>query len=220
MSTIINATTTNGVVIQPDNSGSLVLQTNNGTTALTIDTSQNATFAGTLTATGKLASSSMPTGTILQTSQAIFTGTQTIVASGFGAFADVTSLSVTITPSSLSNKILLIAQVTASLTVDRICYAKFTGGNTATFIGDANGSRTRVATFSQSGSAASAQITCPINMTYLDSPATTSAITYKVQIAPNFSSGNIGINYAIIGDSSNAYIPAAASSLIVMEVKG
>jgi hypothetical protein len=41
MSTIINATTTNGVVIQPDNSGSLELQTNSGTTALTIDTSQN-----------------------------------------------------------------------------------------------------------------------------------------------------------------------------------
>ncbi len=46
MSTIINATTTNGVVIQPDNSGSLVLQTNNGTTALTINTSQNTTFVG------------------------------------------------------------------------------------------------------------------------------------------------------------------------------
>ena len=45
MSTIINATTTNGVVIQPDNSGSLVLQTNSGTTALTISTAQNATFA-------------------------------------------------------------------------------------------------------------------------------------------------------------------------------
>jgi len=44
MSTIINATTTNGVVIQPDNSGSLVLQTNSGTTALTISTAQNATF--------------------------------------------------------------------------------------------------------------------------------------------------------------------------------
>jgi len=48
MSTIINATTTNGVVIQPDNSGSLVLQTNSGTTAVTIDTSQRAAFvAGT-----------------------------------------------------------------------------------------------------------------------------------------------------------------------------
>jgi hypothetical protein len=51
MSTIINATTTNGVVIQPDNSGSLVLQTNNGTAALTIDTSQRAAFvAGTAAA--------------------------------------------------------------------------------------------------------------------------------------------------------------------------
>jgi len=51
MSTIINATTTNGVVIQPDNSGSLELQTNNGTTALTIDTSQRAAFvAGTAAA--------------------------------------------------------------------------------------------------------------------------------------------------------------------------
>jgi hypothetical protein len=48
MSTIINATTTNGVVIQPDNSGSLQLQTNSGTTAVTIDTSQRAAFvAGT-----------------------------------------------------------------------------------------------------------------------------------------------------------------------------
>ena len=48
MSTIINATTTNGVVIQPDNSGSLQLATNSGTTALTIDTSQRAAFvAGT-----------------------------------------------------------------------------------------------------------------------------------------------------------------------------
>jgi hypothetical protein len=53
MSTIINATTTNGVVIQPDNSGSLVLQTNNGTTALAIDTSQNVGI-GTTTPTTKL----------------------------------------------------------------------------------------------------------------------------------------------------------------------
>jgi hypothetical protein len=49
MSTIINATTTNGVVIQPDNSGSLVLQTNSGTTALTIDTSQNVGIGTTTT---------------------------------------------------------------------------------------------------------------------------------------------------------------------------
>ncbi len=53
MSTIINATTTNGVVIQPDNSGSLQLATNSGTTALTIDTSQNVGI-GTASPTTKL----------------------------------------------------------------------------------------------------------------------------------------------------------------------
>jgi len=41
MASIINATTTNGVVASGDNSGALQLATNNGTTAVTIDTSQN-----------------------------------------------------------------------------------------------------------------------------------------------------------------------------------
>lgn len=46
MSSIIRATTTSGLQVAPDNSGSLVLQTNGTTTALTIDTSQNITTAG------------------------------------------------------------------------------------------------------------------------------------------------------------------------------
>jgi len=40
MASIINATTTNGLSTSADNSGSLQLATNNGTTAVTIDTSQ------------------------------------------------------------------------------------------------------------------------------------------------------------------------------------
>jgi hypothetical protein len=41
MASIINSTTTAGVTVTGDNSGSLQLATNNGTTAVTIDTSQN-----------------------------------------------------------------------------------------------------------------------------------------------------------------------------------
>ena len=41
MPSIINATTTTGVAVTGDNSGALALQTNNGTTAVTINTSQN-----------------------------------------------------------------------------------------------------------------------------------------------------------------------------------
>jgi hypothetical protein len=48
MSSIIRATTTSGLQVAPDNSGSLQLQTNGTTTAITIDTSQRAAFvAGT-----------------------------------------------------------------------------------------------------------------------------------------------------------------------------
>ena len=50
MPSIINATTTNGVVTSGDNSGALVLATNNNTTAVTIGTNQTATFAQTLNA--------------------------------------------------------------------------------------------------------------------------------------------------------------------------
>ena len=71
MSTIINATTTNGVVIEPDNSGSLVLQTNSGTTALTISTAQDTTFAGKVTSAGDLilASNGTTTAITIDTSQ-------------------------------------------------------------------------------------------------------------------------------------------------------
>ena len=41
MASILNATTSSGLVTSADNSGSLQLATNNGTTAVTIDTSQN-----------------------------------------------------------------------------------------------------------------------------------------------------------------------------------
>jgi hypothetical protein len=56
MASIINATTTNGLSTSADNSGSLQLATNNGTTAVTIDTSQKVLIGTTTSpsATGAL----------------------------------------------------------------------------------------------------------------------------------------------------------------------
>jgi len=61
MASIINATTTNGLSTSADNSGSLQLATNNGTTAVTIDTSQNVGI-GTSSPSGKLNVSSASFG--------------------------------------------------------------------------------------------------------------------------------------------------------------
>jgi hypothetical protein len=49
MTATINASTSAGVVVTSDTSGSLALQTNSGVTALTIDTSQNVTCVGNIT---------------------------------------------------------------------------------------------------------------------------------------------------------------------------
>ena len=54
MASILNATTSSGLVTSADNSGSLQLATNNGTTAVTIDTSQNVGIGVTANTSNKL----------------------------------------------------------------------------------------------------------------------------------------------------------------------
>lgn len=158
---------------------------------------------------------------VIQVLQSTFTGTQTIVASGFMNWTNITSLSVTITPSSSTSKFLLLAQVSCAVaTVDRIVALRFTGGNAGNFVGDAAGSRARTGTFFTSPSGIDYGINTALMMNYLDSPATSSDITYRVQAAPNFSSGNVAINYNAGSDADQAYIPRSACSLIVMEVIG
>ena len=181
-----------------------------------IDGSLGITFPVTAGSASAVQASS---GRVLQVLQATFTGTQTISASGNMNWTDISSLSVAITPTSTSSKILLMAQIScAVLTVDRLVGLRFTGGNSGNFVGDVAGSRARVGTFFTTPTTVGYGINATLMMNYLDSPATTSATTYKVQAAPNFSSGNVAINYNAGSDSDNAYIPRSACSLIVMEI--
>jgi hypothetical protein len=220
MSTIINATTTNGVVIQPDNSGSLVLQTNSGTTALTIDTSQNATFAGTLTATGKLVASSMPTGSVLQVLQAVKTDTSSTTSS---TYSDIPGLSVSITPSSTSNKILVTCSVmvgqdggagtAASVVIVR---------DATTLINPSSPGSRFPSIFNMESSISSGMqyMLMPAVFTYLDSPSSTSSLTYKVQFKDVVNA--VGATYINRGgnDGNVSVVPRGVSTITVMEIKG
>ena len=67
MASIINATTTTGVSVTGDNSGALQLATNSGTTAVTIDTSQNVTCVGSVTTPSLKTPSIIETATISAT---------------------------------------------------------------------------------------------------------------------------------------------------------
>ena len=124
-------------------------------------------------------------------------------------YVTVTDLEATITPSSATSKILLIAQ----LTVGGMSATRFAGGNSAAYIADTAGSRG----LSVSTHLVSDFLPAGIFMVYLDSPATTSATTYSVEMRR----GNVGttgfLNRAVEdGDSGIRF--RGASSLTVIEV--
>jgi hypothetical protein len=98
-------------------------------------------------------------------------------------------LSVSITPSSNSNKIFIETNFTAWL--DGTSEAKFTIFRNATNLGTVNG---MVVLFN---GASGSQITIPSGMSYLDSPNSTSALTYQVYV--KLSSGTVNF---ILGTAS------------------
>ena len=156
------------------------------------------------------------TGSIAQVKQATQTSFITLNNSGTSAvFADI-FLEVDITPTSASNKILLLASIPVSSgTADRLAFLKFIGGDTASSLsGRAIGSRTpcHQAVYFQS-----ANEMLSVSMEHLDSPATTDAIRYEVRVAPSFTSGAVFIN-KVNFDIDNAYIPSATSTITAIEV--
>ena len=133
------------------------------------------------------------------------------------SFVDVSGLSVSITPSSASNKILIIASVSVgnSNSVHRV-HLQLAGGNTSTYIGDAGGGGLQVAMTITARSATEAYTQLNGTMAYLDSPNTTSAITYKVQfMSSGTNTAYINRTGVVDGNTGNG-----ASTITVMEIKG
>ena len=136
-----------------------------------------------------------------------------------GSFVDITGLSVSITPQSASNKILILVHLSGDGRASQArANFRLMRGSTAICIGDAAGSRPR-SSFTLYDSADNHG---PDNasVTFLDSPATTSSITYKMQIENGNASGdNVSVNRAYSWSDSSAHA-ATASTITVMEVSG
>ena len=136
-----------------------------------------------------------------------------------GTFQDITALTVSITPTSASNKVLIFASVNCGNpgAGNQGILLNLTGGNTSSYRGDASGSRTRAAVVSIAGT--DTNVATQISLQYLDSPATTSATTYGVAI--NFSA-DTGTKTMYVNRNSGygdfAYVPTLASTITVMEV--
>ena len=129
------------------------------------------------------------------------------------SYTDVTGLSVSITPLSTSSKILVMYNVAGeSQSGVSAAFFRLVRGSTAIGQGDAAGSRTLGFGNTYQGSASDTIL--QLAGSYLDSPATTSSTTYKIQVTCG---GVLYINRSQ-SDSNASYGMRVGSSITVMEI--
>jgi hypothetical protein len=188
-----------GLKYSSDSSGVLALQTN-GTTAVTVDTSQNVSLAGTLTTSSRgIAKASVPAGSVLQ----VITGsTSTQVTNSTSTYTD-TGLTATITPTSATSKILILTNIqglfkSSDNNSNRLSLRLFRG---ATALDTADG------VLFTSGT--NLYLRTTYGHSYFDAPSTTSATTYKWQ----FNNTENVASVAVQKDSNSG-----TSQIILMEI--
>ena len=132
------------------------------------------------------------------------------------SLVDVTGLSVSITPTSASNKILVTGYIMIGNNTNNSvgAYVTLLRDSTAIGIGDTAGSRSRITADISATSNSSLQGS--VAFQFLDSPATTSATTYKLQIRSQ-TANTLAVNRSIT-DSDDANHTRAVSTITVMEV--
>jgi hypothetical protein len=169
-----------------------------------------------LTVAGGVPSWATPAGGGGKVLQVVSTAkTDTFVQSGSTSFTDVTGLSVSITPTLNTSKILVLVSLSASAAVaGNSSAARLVRDSTDIFIGDAASNRTRVTIAILQGET---QYAYSNHISFLDSPATTSATTYKVQVLGLPSGGSTFVNRGQT-DTDSSTFTRSASSITVMEI--
>jgi hypothetical protein len=170
--------------------------------------------AGVLTVTGGVAGSSLPAGSVIQVIQTVKTDTYS-AAPGSSTWADITGMSVSITPSSASNKIMVFMSVHGG--TSNLNYVRLVRDSTAVGVGETSGSRVSctVGNFSDNSDG---NRTFEFGTNFLDSPATTSSTTYKLQVLGETTNTFYLNRTRLDANSTVGFRPI--SQITVMEIKG
>ena len=153
-------------------------------------------------------------GGIIQVVQATKTDTFSTTSQ---SFVDITGLSATITPKFNTSKILF--QYTVSFaTRSSYMHFRLVRGSTPIFIADADGNRSRT-TFGtwHTNDGHHEYFTNNFSGLFLDSPAASSATTYKIQTLVT-SGGRTGYINRSVGDDNQTYEPRQVSNIVLREV--
>lgn len=164
--------------------------------------------------TGTIAAARLPAGSVLQV---VSTTKSDTFSSSAASFTDITGLSVSITPTSATSKVLVTAQVTTSNDSgagSTYVSLRFVRDATAVGVGDTAGSRIRATSQIQTVATGTAQSGM---LHFYDSPATTSATTYKIQLYNQNTGVPSYINRSST-DSDSAVYARTTSTITVMEI--
>ena len=190
-----------GVTLGTHNSGTgKVDLTNAGTANIT---SFN---AGTITS-----AVNFPAGHVLQVKNTLM-GDRLNFTPSSQTWTDIAGLSVQITPSSSSNKIMVFATVQGNSGQSVACFLRTMRDSTAVGIANTSSSRSTISGALKEVTSYDIQGT---SWNFIDSPNTTSQITYKVQV---YSNGGVVINTGTVS-ADNWSVGVTVSSITVMEIK-
>lgn len=172
-----------------DAKGDLIVGTAADTPArLAVGTNGQVLTVDSTTASGLKWATASGGGKILQVVNVMKTDSFTTTST---TFTDVTGLSASITPSATSSKILVLATLSMQGTLaTNAGMSRLLRDSTTIIQSDTAGSRDR--TMSMIEAAASTVAFTSAN--YLDSPASTSALTYKIQVRNNVGGQTVFVN--------------------------
>jgi len=200
-----------------DSSGNVGIGRTPTTNKLEVDGTIESTSGGFKFPDGSIQTTAgVSTGKVLQVVQTTKTDTASI--SNPSAYADISGLSVAITPAATSSKVLVRAVISfANSTSGEVTHFRLMRDSTAIGVGDAASTRPR-STSGNIGTGVNATYQgSTVTLEFLDSPNTTSATTYKVQI------GGAGAQTAYINrtsrdSDSSTYDARAVSTITTMEI--
>ena len=157
-------------------------------------------------------------GKILQVKSVTFKDAFTSTA-GSGTFVNITGATLAITPSATTSKILFQAMITTGAqTYGVVLKIQRNGSDIAGALGTVTGNRVASTAYSSGHSSDDAEMQSTY-MSYLDSPSSTSALTYTVQGSARYQPAAVAwtVNYPHTDTNAN-YTAHSVSTITLMEV--
>jgi hypothetical protein len=149
-------------------------------------------------------------GSVVQVVSVVKTDTFSMAST---TYADITGLTATITPSSVNSKIFVIVNgYMGSATGAVAVRTQLVRGSTPISVGDTVANRISAST---EGISDNINHMTPMSISFLDSPATSSAVTYKVQMQ---NTGGGGVTYLNRSTADPSGAARTATSITLMEI--